>query len=153
MASYKLFRTFPRKLYSLLCIVFVILIILWSSKVFNLTKNIKKEKFLVIRGTVKHLKNKTKDTFIHIASRETTVLKRKEGNVNIVMVIKNSKNNPNLHPKFKVLVESISRKSSISLCFHVICDEDGKTIATSVIERAAPTETQVILFKICNLIH
>lgn len=148
MASYKLFRTLPRKLYSLLCIVFVILIILWSSKVFNLTKNSKKEKFLVRRGTVKHLKNKTKDTFIHIASRETTVLKRKEGNVNIVILIKNSKNNPNLQPKFKVLIESISRKSSISLCFHVICDEDGKTIAIPVIERAAPTETQIIIHDI-----
>lgn len=59
-------------------------------------KNIKIEKFFVIRGIVKYLKNKMKDIFIYIVLREIIVLKRKEGNVNIVIVIKNLKNNLNL---------------------------------------------------------
>lgn len=96
MVFYKLFCIFLRKLYFLLCIVFVILIILWSLKVFNLIKNSKKEIFFVRRGIVKYLKNKMKDIFIYIVLREIIVLKRKEGNVNIVILIKNLKNNLNL---------------------------------------------------------
>lgn len=96
MVFYKLFCILLRKLYFLLCIVFVILIILWSLKVFNLIKNSKKEKFFVRRGIVKYLKNKMKDIFIYIVLREIIVLKRKEGNVNIVILIKNLKNNLNL---------------------------------------------------------
>lgn len=140
MVFYKLFCIFLRKLYFLLCIVFVILIILWSLKVFNLIKNIKKEKFFVIRGIVKYLKNKMKDIFIYIVLREIIVLKRKEGNVNIVIVIKNLKNNLNLYLKFKVFVEFISRKFFIFFCFYVICDEDGKIIVIFVIERVVLIE-------------
>lgn len=140
MVFYKLFCIFLRKLYFLLCIVFVILIILWSLKVFNLIKNIKKEKFFVIRGIVKYLKNKMRDIFIYIVLREIIVLKRKEGNVNIVIVIKNLKNNLNLYLKFKVFVEFISRKFFIFFCFYVICDEDGKIIVIFVIERVVLIE-------------
>lgn len=96
MVFYKLFCILLRKLYFLLCIVFVIMIILWSLKVFNLIKNSKKEIFFVRRGIVKYLKNKMKDIFIYIVLREIIVLKRKEGNVNIVILIKNLKNNLNL---------------------------------------------------------
>lgn len=96
MVFYKLFCILLRKLYFLLCIVFVILIILWSLKVFSLIKNSKKEIFFVRRGIVKYLKNKMKDIFIYIVLREIIVLKRKEGNVNIVILIKNLKNNLNL---------------------------------------------------------
>lgn len=140
MVFYKLFCILLRKLYFLLCIVFVILIILWSLKVFNLIKNIKKEKFFVRRGIVKYLKNKMKDIFIYIVLREIIVLKRKEGNVNIVIVIKNLKNNLNLYLKFKVFVEFISRKFFIFFCFYVICDEDGKIIVIFVIERVVLIE-------------
>lgn len=140
MVFYKLFCIFLRKLYFLLCIVFVILIILWSLKVFNLIKNIKNEKFFVRRGIVKYLKNKMKDIFIYIVLREIIVLKRKEGNVNIVIVIKNLKNNLNLYLKFKVFVEFISRKFFIFFCFYVICDEDGKIIVIFVIERVVLIE-------------
>lgn len=140
MVFYKLFCILLRKLYFLLCIVFVILIILWSLKVFNLIKNSKKEKFFVRRGIVKYLKNKMKDIFIYIVLREIIVLKRKEGNVNIVIVIKNLKNNLNLYLKFKVFVEFISRKFFIFFCFYVICDEDGKIIVIFVIERVVLIE-------------
>lgn len=140
MVFYKLFCILLRKLYFLLCIVFVILIILWSLKVFNLIKNIKNEKFFVRRGIVKYLKNKMKDIFIYIVLREIIVLKRKEGNVNIVIVIKNLKNNLNLYLKFKVFVEFISRKFFIFFCFYVICDEDGKIIVIFVIERVVLIE-------------
>lgn len=96
MVFFRLFCILLRKLYFLLCFVFVILIILWSLKVFNLFKNSKIEKFFVIKGIVKYLKNKMKDIFIYIVLREIIVLKRKEGNVNIVILIKNLKNNLNL---------------------------------------------------------
>lgn len=140
MVFYKLFCILLRKLYFLLCIVFVILIILWSLKVFNLIKNSKKEIFFVRRGIVKYLKNKMKDIFIYIVLREIIVLKRKEGNVNIVIVIKNLKNNLNLYLKFKVFVEFISRKFFIFFCFYVICDEDGKIILIFVIEKVVLIE-------------
>lgn len=96
MVFFRLFCILLRKLYFLLCFVFVILIILWSLKVFNLFKNSKIEKYFVIKGIVKYLKNKMKDIFIYIVLREIIVLKRKEGNVNIVILIKNLKNNLNL---------------------------------------------------------
>ena len=62
---------------------------------------------------------------------------------NLVIVIKNSKANPSLHSKFETLLGSIYKMSSISLCFHVISDGDGETIAKSVIKRIAPKDTRV----------
>jgi hypothetical protein len=94
------------------------------------------------RVDVKPVKNLTRNNFGRSIQRET-ILTPDNVLLNLVIILKNIKRNPNLQVRFETLIKSIYMKSSVLISFHVICDTDGGKVATSTIRGFAPKEAKV----------
>ncbi|XP_061163296.1 xyloside xylosyltransferase 1-like [Saccostrea echinata] len=148
MAIIRYFRLFSKKTICGFCGLFAVLMILIKLKGFTMKENMISNDYLFTGGTAKLEKiSKVKDVRNRSTSREITLSE----NNNIVIILKNTNTNPNLQSRFEILIQSMSRKSSIPLCFHIICDVDGKTGANSTIRRYAPKGTKIIFHDVFDV--
>ncbi|XP_062571612.1 xyloside xylosyltransferase 1-like [Saccostrea cucullata] len=148
MAIIRYFRLFSKKTICGFCGLFAVLMILIKLKDFTNKEIMIGNHDLLSRGTVTIEKiAKVKDVTNRSTLREITPSE----NNNIVIILKNSQGNPNLQKKFETLIQSIYRKSSISLYFHIICDSDGKTVANSTIRRYASKETKIMFHDVFDV--
>ena len=150
MATFRHFRSFSKRHFYIVLTGFIILTTLLILKDWNVTKSTKPKVKTFDRYNGKATKSRAEVTSSMArkeAMRDSSEhQKHNHSTYNLVIVIKNSKANPSLHSKFETLLGSIYKMSSISLCFHVISDGDGETIAKSVIRRIAPKNTRVHVY-------
>lgn len=145
MASLKYFRLLSKRSVCVICALLAVLMIFVNFKGFIQKQDTTANVFSHRRVAVKHVKNNTRSVLNRSTQREI-ILTPDNAVLNIVIILKNTKRNPNLQAKFETLIKSVYMKSSVLLSFHVICDTDGGKVATSTIRRFAPKETKVIKY-------